>query len=99
MSNIPDFFLNILVIIIIGQLFTYNRAKRDHEKYMRDLAEDTNKRVKVKARVTDPFKVANSHQTQKSSSKHIIIRKTPDQIRSENYQKIKEEGMTYGSPE
>ena len=99
MSNIPDIFLNILVIIIIGQLFTYNRARRDIDNQLLDLAKDTNKRVKVKGTVTDPFRAANSRQTQGSSSRHIVIRKTPDQIRAENYEKIKNEGMSYGSPE
>lgn len=94
-----DFLLNILVIIIIGQLFTYNRAKKDQDKYMLDLMKDTNNRIKVKGKVTDPFKAANSRQTQSTSSKHIIIRKTPDQIRAENYEKIKQDGLTYGSPE
>ena len=94
-----DYLLNILVIIIIGQLFTYNRAKKDQERQMLDLIKDTNERIKVKGKVTDPFKAANKRQTQKTSSKHIIIRKTPDQIRAENYEKIKNEGLTYGSPE
>ena len=94
-----DYLLNILVIIIIGQLFTYNRAKKDQDKYLLDLMKDTNERIKVKGKVTDPFKAANSRRTQNTSSKHIIIRKTPDQIRAENYEKIKNEGMSYGNPE
>lgn len=45
--------------------------------------------------VTDPFKVANSSHTPGASSDNIIKRKTPDQIRSENFEKIKK-GQTYG---
>lgn len=53
--------------------------------------------VAKKGKVTDPFMAANKATTLGASSKHIIIRKTPDQIRNENYQKIKEDGANYGS--
>ena len=44
--------------------------------------------------VTDPFEKPKE---QFSSTPHIIQRKTPDQIRNENFKKIVEEGKIYGS--
>lgn len=46
--------------------------------------------------VTDPFAAANKFNTPGASSSHIVIRKTPDQIRNENFEKIKEDGAAYG---
>lgn len=49
----------------------------------------------VKPGVTDPFKLANKTNTPGASSSHIIRRKSPDQIRAENYEKLKN-GGEYG---
>lgn len=46
--------------------------------------------------VTDPFVAANKRNDPGASSRHVIIRKSPDQIRAENYEKIKKEGQEYG---
>ena len=47
---------------------------------------------KEEAKVTDPFtKPAPIH----SSTNHIIVPKTPTEIRNQNYKKIKE-GIEYG---
>ena len=51
--------------------------------------------VDKKGYVTDPFKVANKHSSPGSSTRHIIVPKSADQIRNENYEKIKE-GLEYG---
>lgn len=51
--------------------------------------------VVKKGAVTDPFKVANRTNTPGASSRHIIKPKSPDQIRNENYEAIKQ-GATYG---
>lgn len=59
--------------------------------------DDLQKMMERKGKVTDPFVAANKTHTVGASSQHIIIRKTPDQIRNENYQKIKEDGASYGS--
>lgn len=91
-----DYLVNIFLVIIIYQLFLFNKVKKDEERATREQLDRIEKRVTVKAKVTDPFRVANKKQTQSTSSKHIIIRKTPDQIRAENYEKIKNEGQTYG---
>ena len=97
MSDISQTFTAIATIIIVGQLFTYRRAMRDSENEILKYTKDTNERIKVKGKVTDPFKAANRRHTQKSSSRHIIIRKSPDQIRNENYKQIIEEGEDYGT--
>lgn len=48
--------------------------------------------VQEEAKVTDPFtKPAPIH----SSTNHIIVPKTPTEIRNQNYKKIKE-GLEYG---
>jgi len=47
-------------------------------------------------KVTKPFDVANKTHVRAASSSHIIIRKSPDQIRNENYEKIKQ-GAQYGN--
>lgn len=48
--------------------------------------------VQEEAKVTDPFtKPAPIH----SSTNHIIVPKTPTEIRNQNYKKIKE-GIEYG---
>ena len=62
-----------------------------------DKVDDLQKLLERKGKVTDPFVAANKTHTVGASSQHIIIRKTPDQIRNENYQKIKEDGASYGS--
>lgn len=51
--------------------------------------------TRPQAGVTDPFKAANKSHVVGASSKHIIVRKTPDQIRAENYEEIKKGGQ-YG---
>lgn len=45
--------------------------------------------------VTDPFKVANKKNRIGASTRNIVLRKTPDQIRNENFEKIRQ-GQTYG---
>lgn len=45
------------------------------------------------AHVSDPFKRAKE---QYQSTKHIVVPKTPDEIRNENYEEIKK-GAEYGS--
>lgn len=54
--------------------------------------------VKKKGSVTDPFVAANKTHTVGATSKHIVIRKTPDQIRAENAEAIKNGTAGYGSP-
>lgn len=51
--------------------------------------------VSTKGGVTDPFATANKTNTPGASSKHIIVRKSPDQIRAENYEEIRKGGQ-YG---
>lgn len=46
------------------------------------------------AHVSDPFKKPKEIY---QSTKHIVVPKTPDEIRAENFEKIKE-GQEYGSP-
>lgn len=58
--------------------------------------DELHKKLERKGSVTDPFAAANKFNTPGASSSHIVIRKTPDQIRNENFEKIKEDGAAYG---
>lgn len=57
---------------------------------------DIENQVKKRGFVTPPFEAANPDRSIRGTSPHIVQRKTPDQIRNENFKKI-EEGQTYGS--
>ena len=58
--------------------------------------DELHKKLERKGSVTDPFATANKFNTPGASSSHIVSRKTPDQIRNENFEKIKEDGAAYG---
>lgn len=77
-----------LILIVNENLISQNTILSKLEKIEGD--------VSKKGSVTDPFTTANKFNTPGSSSNHIVIRKTPDQIRNENFEKIKEDGATYG---
>lgn len=79
---------------VLIQLVTKNLMSQN---ILSDKIDDVAAGVAKKGGVTDPFVAANKANTIGASSQHIIIRKTPDQIRNENYQKIKEDGASYGS--
>ena len=76
-----------LILIVNKNLMSQNTILSKLEKIEGDVAK--------RGRVTDPFEVANKTNTIGASSNHIIIRKTPDQIRNENFEKIKQ-GANYG---
>lgn len=68
---------------LVAQLFDVTRGLRD----------EIDEAKATPAKVTDPFeKPKEIYQ----STKHIIVPKTPDEIRNENYNKIRE-GAEYGS--
>lgn len=54
--------------------------------------------VQKKGSVTPPIVAANKTHTPGASSSHIIIRKTPDQIRAENAEAIRSGAASYGRP-
>ena len=68
---------------LVAQLFDVVRGLRD----------EIDEATATPAKVTDPFeKPKEIYQ----STKHIIVPKTPDEIRNENFNKI-QEGAEYGS--
>jgi len=92
----------ILLAIIIAMLylgFVYLRTVvQEVGKYVRDTnkkLDDIKAEVDKKGSVTDPFKAATVRKSVGASSRHIIVPKSPDQIRNENYEEIKK-GATYG---
>lgn len=90
----------ILFIAVIGyELLVINIVLKNIETAQREFIEQyLSRKPKPTAKtihVTDPFVAANKRTTQKSSSDSIVIRKTPEQIRNENYEKIKK-GQKYG---
>lgn len=54
--------------------------------------------VKKKGSVTPPIVAANKTHTVGASGRHIVIRKTPDQIRAENAEAIRAGAASYGRP-
>lgn len=91
----------IAVMLWLGGVaaFSYVRTVVQHmaeyERTMIEKIDNVQKEVDKKGSVTDPFKVANKTHTPGTSSRHIIVPKSPDQIRNENYEAIKE-GAKYG---
>lgn len=84
--------LNIQVWFI-GHLLSENTIQT---ATMREKLGAIEKDVKKRGFVTPPFEAANPDRSIRGSSSHIIQRKPPDQIRNENFEKIKE-GKMYGS--
>lgn len=54
--------------------------------------------VQKKGSVTPPIVAANKTHTVGASGRHIVIRKTPDQIRAENAEAIRSGAASYGRP-
>lgn len=54
--------------------------------------------VQKKGSVTPPIDAANKTHTPGASTRHIIIRKSPDQIRAENADAIRSGAAEYGKP-
>lgn len=77
----------------IGHLLSENAT---HAVTVRQKLDTIEKDVKKRGFVTPPFEAANPDRSTRGSSSHIIQRKPPDQIRNENFEKIKQ-GQTYGS--
>lgn len=93
-----------IIILMLGGLLYQMRVLTQmmsknlmSQNILSDKIDDVAAGVAKKGGVTDPFVAANKSNTLGASSKHIVIRKTPDQIRNENYQKLKESGAAYGS--
>ena len=92
-----------IIILMLGGLLyqmrvlTQMMSKNLMSQNILDKVDDLQKLLERKGKVTDPFVAANKTHTVGARSQHIIIRITPDQIRNENYQKIKEDGASYGS--
>lgn len=84
--------LNIQVWFI-GHLLSENTIQT---ATMREKLNTIEKDVKKRGFVTPPFEAANPNRSIRGSSSHIIQRKPPDQIRNENFDKIKE-GKMYGN--
>lgn len=91
----------IVVMLWLGGVagFAYIRTVVQHvAEYQRTTLEKIDfikTEVNKKGAVTDPFKVANRHTSPGASTRHIITPKSPDQIRNENYEEIKQ-GSRYG---
>lgn len=73
---------------------TLSRIANDNQTIFNEI-QGVKSIVSTKGSVTDPFTAANKSNTVGASSRHIIVRKSPDQIRSENYEKLKNGGQ-YG---
>lgn len=97
------YLLCVIAVLLTGIVFQLRVLIQNSDKNV--MSQDIIKRIDdlqatitdaKKGKVTDPFEVANKFNTPGASSSHIVIRKTPDQIRNENFVKIKEGGAKYG---
>ncbi|ATW62229.1 hypothetical protein CQ476_28 [TM7 phage DolZOral124_53_65] len=91
-------FLFIIILIMCVQYFMLQNCFDVLVEYQRitmDKLDTIKKEVKKSGGVTDPFEVANRSGTIGASSQHIIVPKSPDQIRNENFERIKN-GEQYG---
>ena len=87
--------LLLAIVILLWRIeHKLDRWSFDTTALMRGIAEIKGE-VKKRGAVTDPFKAANKSNTLGASSRHIVIRKTPDQIRNENFEEIRK-GASYG---
>lgn len=92
----------IVAIAILKNLQTLNKTLAkdvENQNILYGKLEEIHGEVKKKGGVTDPVVAANKTHTLAASTKHIIVRKSPDQIRAENYEKIKNGTAKYGEPE
>ena len=80
----------LLVFILLNQLLL-SWAVISIEKWLAILS-DTEPEHTEEAKVTDPF---SRPQEIYSSTNHIVVPKTPTEIRNQNFKKIKE-GIEYG---
>lgn len=91
----------IILFAILKNLQLMNSKQSDTDKHLATLYGEitaVHTEVKKKGGVTDPFQAANKSHVVGATSKHIVVRKTPDQIRAENAEAIKNGGKSYGSP-
>lgn len=91
----------IILFAILKNLQIMNNKQSDTDKHLATLYGEitaVHSEVKKKGSVTPPIVAANKTHTPGASSSHIIIRKTPDQIRAENAEAIRAGAVTYGRP-
>lgn len=79
--------------ILISILLTASLSVQVAILYKLAHLEPKKEEPKSEAKPTDPFEKPKEVF---SSTQHIVVRKTPDQIRNENYDRIKN-GETYGN--
>lgn len=94
-----DYANSLILAIISGQIWLLSRLVAKYlvsQNIQAASLDELHKKLERKGSVTDPFATANKFNTPGASSSHIVIRKTPDQIRNENFEKIKEDGAAYG---
>jgi hypothetical protein len=92
----------ILLLAILSELQVMNNKQSDTDKHLATLYGEitaVHGEVKKRGHVTPPIVAANKTHTPGASSKHIIIRKSPDQIRAENAEEIRKGAASYGQPE
>lgn len=91
----------LLLGAILSNLQIIVNKQSDTDKHLATLYGEitaVHNEVKKKGSVTPPIVAANKTHTPGASSSHIIIRKTPDQIRAENAEAIRTGAASYGKP-
>lgn len=92
-------FVALLAILArLGMISSQLQKNAENDNILYRKLEEVEQNTAHKSGVTDPFAAANKSHTPAASSKHIIVRKSPDQIRAEHAEEIKNGGKSYGSP-
>lgn len=87
-----DILIAILLILILLSQILISWSLIDIEKWLAILSNIEPEPKPEEAKVTDPFTKPKEIY---SSTNHIVVPKTPTEIRNQNFNKIKE-GMEYG---
>ena len=95
MSDLVVILLLFLLNIQLWEVTHFLKKNATQGFTMAQKLEAIEKDVKKRGYVTPPFEAANPKRSVRSSSRNVIQRKSPDQIRNENFEKIKE-GQIYG---
>lgn len=98
-------YVHIVVTLILGFIIGLAWSMRDalieqrkvNKKIIEQLERIKPRPTAMPGRVTPPFEVANRPKTVSTTSRRVVTRKSPDQIRNENYNQIVEQGKEYGS--
>lgn len=84
--------MGLLIVILLASILGWVIPATFYVKHIHDVLVDKKPQVSEPGKATDPF---TRPKEINSSTKHIIVPKTPTEIRNQNFKRIKE-GIEYG---